>query len=297
MWICPWPEGHIQATGTDNAGRRQYRYHDGWRERRDQEKFDRMLELAERLPALRSRVAFHLRADELCRERVLAAAVRLLDTASFRIGGEEYAEENDTYGLASLRRRHVQVDGTRVIFDFPAKLGVRRRASVDDAAVASVFGQLKERRGGAASLLVCRKEGRWRQLRSDDVNAYIKEWLGEQFSAKDFRTWNATVLAAVQLAKIDPVAASHSGRQRDVRRALAEVAEYLGNTTAVCRASYVDPRIVEVFHRSGGEALRAELAGRRTRRGKEVAVLRLLEARRAGRPMKTAAPERQRRAA
>lgn len=276
VWICPWPEGHIQAVGTDSAGRRQYRYHDVWRERRNHEKFDRMLELGDRLPTLRSRLSFHLRGAELSRDRVLAAAVRLLDLASFRIGGEEYAEENDTYGLATLRRRHVQVDGAEMVFDFPAKLGLRRLARVEDAAVATVFGELKDRRGGGHGLLVCRDGDRWRQLRSDDVNAYLKQWLGEQFSAKDFRTWNATVLAAVRLARTDPVPGSERGRRRAVGLALGEVAEYLGNTPAVCRSSYVDPRIIEVWDRSRGEALRSALQGRRTRRGRERAVMALL---------------------
>ena len=279
VWICPWPNGHIQAYGTDNAGRRQYRYHDLWRERRHHEKFDKMLELGELLPALRSRVAFHLRGEDLSRERVLAAAVRLLDVASFRIGGEEYAEENDTYGLASLRRKHVEVHDARIAFDFPAKLGVRRVSVVEDLDVARVFSELKARQG-RGGLLVCRQDDHWRQLRSDDVNAYLKEWAGQQFSAKDFRTWNATVLAAVHLARIERVPASESGQRRAVRQALAQVADYLGNTPAVCRASYVDPRIVEVFRRGEGHALRDALVGRRTRRSREVAVLRILESKR-----------------
>jgi DNA topoisomerase IB len=279
VWICPWPNGHIQAIGTDSAGRRQYRYHNLWRERRDHEKFDKMLELGAGLPALRSRVALHLQDAELSEERVLAAAVRLLDIASFRIGGEEYAEENDTYGLTSLRRRHVQVNRAAVVFDFPSKLKVRRLIQVDDKALAAVFSALKGRRGGDSALLVCRRQGdgAWCRLRSDDVNAYLKQWLGEQFSAKDFRTWNATVRAAVHLARIDPMPGSERGRRRAVLRAMTEVAEYLGNTPAVCRNSYVDPRVVEVFNRSQGEALLRALAGRRTRRSTEVAVMRLLE--------------------
>jgi DNA topoisomerase IB len=291
VWICPWPNGHIQATGTDSAGRRQYRYHDVWRERRDHEKFDRMLELGERLPALRSRVAFHLRGEELSRQRVLAAAVRLLDTAAFRIGGEEYAEENDTYGLASLRRRHLQVRGTEMVFDFPAKLGVRRLAVVRDAAAADVFAALKDRRKGSA-LLACRHREGWRTLRSDDVNAYLKEWLGEQFSAKDFRTWNATVLAAVRLAAIDPVPASQRARRGVVSGAIGEVAEYLGNTVTVCRSSYIDPRLLELFDRNDGRIVRSALEGKRTRRGREVAVLELLGAKRA--PARRRKPRRAR---
>jgi DNA topoisomerase IB len=220
-------------------------------------------------------VAFHLRGDDLSRERVLAAAVRLLDVASFRIGGEEYAEENETYGLASLRRRHVRVDGATMVFDFPAKLGVRRLAQVEDRPAAEVFAALKARRGGKA-LLAFSSEGRWRTLRSDDVNAYLKELVGEQFSAKDFRTWNATVLAAVQLARIDPVPASDRARRRVVTGAIAQVAEYLGNTVAVCRSSYIDPRLLETFERSQGFALRSALQGKRTRRGREVAVLSIL---------------------
>lgn len=296
VWICPWPNGHIQAVGTDSAGRRQYRYHDRWREQRDHEKFDKMLELGAGLPALRSRVAFHLRDEQLSRQRVLAAAVRLLDIASFRIGGEEYAEENDTYGLATLRKSHVEVEGATLVFDFPAKLGVRRLARVEDEDLATVFAELKARRGGGGALLVCRDAdaGGWCRLRSEDVNRFLKQYLGERFSAKDFRTWNATVLAAVQLARVDPVPGSERGRRRAVLGALSVVAEYLGNTPAVCRSSYVDPRVLELFDRSLGESLRRALAGRRTRRGRELAVLRLLESERAkaARPARSGAAHR-----
>ncbi|HZU79080.1 MAG TPA: hypothetical protein VE991_04125 [Acidimicrobiales bacterium] len=273
VWICPWPHGHIQAVGTDNAGRRQYRYHQAWREQRDHEKFDRMTELGLRLPDLRAQVAAHLRRRGLPRDRVLAAAVRLLDTASFRIGGEEYAEENDTYGLASLRRRHLKVDGNSMTFDFPAKTGQRRIVTVEDAAAARVMAELK-RRSGDAHLLACRLEDRWRILRADDVNAYIKAAIGDEFSAKDFRTWNATVLAAAQLASVDPVPASERGRRRAVQAAMVHVSSHLGNTPTVCRGSYVDPRTIERFRQ--GHTIRAALLADSSRRAVETAVLDLL---------------------
>jgi DNA topoisomerase IB len=246
VWICPYPFGHIQATGTDAAGRKQYRYHDLWRERRDRQKFDSMVEFAGALPRLRRRVAKDLKRPDMGRERVLACAARLLDRGFFRIGSEDYAEENDTYGIATMRRRHATVSGDVVTFDYESKGGRRRVQSIGDAEVAEIVNRLKRRRGGAE--LLAYKRGRWVDVRSHDINEYVKAASGGDFSAKDFRTWSATVLAAVALAVSGEAAGgSRAVRKRAKARAVQEVARYLGNTPAVCRASYIDPRVFDRF--------------------------------------------------
>ena len=202
VWICPHPNGHIQAIGTDAAGRRQYRYHDAWRERRDHEKFESMVDFARALPDLRRKTARELRRREPTRERVLAGAIRLLDRGFFRIGGEEYAEENGTYGLATMRKEHVRLlPGKTVLFDFPAKGGKQIVQSVVDQAVHRLVSQLKARRGGGDELLAYRNNRRWHDVRSSDINDHVKELTGGDFTAKDFRTWNATVLAATALGR------------------------------------------------------------------------------------------------
>ena len=250
VWICPLPQGHLQAVGTDAAGRRQYLYHEAWRTRRDQAKFDHMLEFAHALPGLRERVAAQLDGERLTRERVLACAVRLLDRGFFRIGSESYAEQNHSYGLATMHKRHVRLEGDEIVFDYPAKFGRRRLLSVLDPTARELVAALKRRRGGGPELLAYRREGRWVDVRSDDINAYIKELTGGDFTAKDFRTWAATVLAAVALSASFPQACSPTARARAISNAVREVAHYLGNTPAVCRASYIDPRVFDRY-RSG----------------------------------------------
>ena len=262
VWICPDPRGHIQAVGTDARGRRQYRYHDAWRQRRDREKFDHMLEFAAALPALRERIAADLAGEELTRDRVLACAVRLLDLGFFRVGTEGYAEENQTYGLATIRRRHVRLEGTTVVFDYVGKGGKRRIQSIVDPEVAAVVGALKRRRGGHPELLAYRTaDGGWSDVKSADINAYIKAATGADFTAKDFRTWNATLLAALALA-VSSEASTRTARNRAVRRAYEEVARYLGNTPAVCRSSYVDRRVVDCY--LAGSSVRGLLEGLET---------------------------------
>jgi DNA topoisomerase I len=247
VWICPYPMGHIQATGIDAAGRKQYRYHDKWRERRDAEKFEEMIDFARALPRLRERVAKDLRKRGMPREKVLAAAMRLLDLGFFRIGSENYAEENDTYGIATMRKRHVSVSGDTVTFDYEAKGGQRRVQAIGDPELARVARTLKERRGGGQELLAYRVGDRWADVKSADINAYLKEATGGDFSAKDFRTWSGTVLAAVALAVAGMASSSKTSRQRAKTRAVKEVSRYLGNTPAVCRASYIDPRVFDRF--------------------------------------------------
>ena len=248
VWICPYPNGHLQATGTDAAGRKQYRYHDEWRRRQDQAKFDEMLDFARALPTLRERLATDLESGEqLTRERVLACAVRLLDRGFFRIGSEDYAVRNETYGLATMRKEHAKVRGNHVVFDYIAKSGKRRVQAIVDEDVADVLGRLKRRRGGGEELLAFREGRAWRDIKSADINAYVKEATGADFSAKDFRTWNATVLAAVGVAVSGRAAATPTSRKRAVNRVVKEVAHYLGNTPAVCRASDIDPRVFDAY--------------------------------------------------
>ncbi|HEU4529103.1 MAG TPA: DNA topoisomerase IB [Actinomycetota bacterium] len=247
VWICPDPLGHLQAVGTDAAGRRQYRYHDAWRARRDEEKFDRMLAFARALPSLRERVAQDLARRGLPRERVLAGAVRLLDQASFRVGSESYARDNGSFGLATLRKDHVHLRGDVAVFDFTAKSGKRLVQEVADPDVLALVRTLKRRRNGGPELLAYREGRVWRDVRAADVNAYVKEVAGNGHTAKDFRTWHGTVVAAVALALAEGERTTVTSRRRQVSAAIREVAEFLGNTPAVARASYVDPRVVDRF--------------------------------------------------
>jgi DNA topoisomerase I len=248
VWICPWPNGHIQATGVDAAGRTQYRYHDAWRTRRDAEKHERVLEIARELPDVRDAVVAALRTRGLHRERVLACAIRLLDLGAFRVGSEQYAEENGTYGLATLRREHVSVRGERTYFCYTAKGGLDREVELTDRPTATVVRQLLERPEGTGEELLAYQldDGSWRDVTSDEINAYLKEISGAEITAKDFRTWTATVRMAAVLAEKEPPK-SRTARTKMVRAAYVQVSEELGNTPAVCKASYVDPRVVDRF--------------------------------------------------
>ncbi|HEX2295774.1 MAG TPA: DNA topoisomerase IB [Actinomycetota bacterium] len=247
VWICPLPNGHIQAVGTDAAGRKQYMYHEDWRRRRDAEKFEHMLEFAEALPVMRRRCSRDLMREGFPKERVLACAVRLLDRGFFRIGTEGYAEQNETYGLATMQKRHVTVSGDVITFDYVAKSGKQRIQSLVDPEVLAVVKALKRRRAGGPELLAYRNDGVWCDVRSADINQYVKEITGGDFTAKDFRTWSATVLAAVALAVSGEAAKSRTARKRAMSRAVQEVSHYLGNTPAVCRASYIDPRVFDRY--------------------------------------------------
>ncbi|MER5643995.1 DNA topoisomerase IB [Streptosporangium sp. NPDC002524] len=243
VWICRSGDGHIQATGTDAAGRRQYRYHDVWRVEQDRAKFDRVRRMAERLPMFRERVAEHLGQRGLTRERVLATAARMLDIGFFRVGGESY----ESFGLATLRMEHVTCSAGRVTCSYPAKGGKPRELEIVDADVCKVITALHDA-ADEGELLRYRNGSGWVDVRSDDINAYLRETLETEASAKDFRTWHATVLAAVGLA-VSSRARSRTGRRRAVTRVVAEVAGYLGNTPAVARASYIDPRVIDAYDR------------------------------------------------
>ncbi|MGI9020981.1 MAG: DNA topoisomerase IB [Solirubrobacterales bacterium] len=283
VWICSDPMGHLQATGIDAAGRKQYLYHERWRQRRDQQKFDEMLEFARALPRLRRRVGDDLGAPTRTERRsVMACAVRLLDRGFFRIGSEDYAESNETYGLATMHRSHVTIAGTQVHFAYKAKGGVTREQTITDADVIPVLQALTRRRSAHPELLAFKEGRRWVDVRSDDVNAYIKGAARGDFSAKDFRTWHATVLAALALAAHDPPPRSKAAFRRAVNQAVAGVATFLGNTPAVCRRSYIDPRVIDRFGDGAAISRTALRAGGnplddRSRRGVELAVLRLIE--------------------
>lgn len=282
VWICPWANGHIQAMGTDAAGRRQYRYHDDWRVQRDAEKHERVLDFAKRLPQTRERLRLHLADRGLTRDRVLASAVRLLDLGFFRVGSEVYAEEHGTYGLATMRREHVSVSDAVVTFDYTAKGSQHRVQSVVDEDVRKVVLALKKRPHPGEELLAFRRGHTWYDVKSADINDYLREVTGGSFTAKDFRTWHATVLMAVALA-VSSAASTPTARKRAVARAVREVADYLGNTPAVCRKSYIDPRVIDLYddgitiaptlEKLGADAEFGQLA---THGAIEAAVLRML---------------------
>jgi DNA topoisomerase IB len=247
VWICPDPAGHIQATGTDAAGRRQYLYHDRWRAARDERKYDRMLEFGRALPRIRQTVDDHLSGRGLRRERVLAAAIRLVDLGFFRAGGEEYAADNGTFGLATLRRDHVACRRGELVFTYPAKGSIKREQVIAaDEELYAVIKGLKRRRWGGGELLAYRAGSGGHDVTAADLNDYLREISGAEFTVKDFRTWNATVLAAVGLA-VSTNAPAGRGRKRAVTRAIQEVADYLGNTPAVARSAYIDPRVIERY--------------------------------------------------
>jgi len=285
VWICTDPRGHIQAIGTDSAGRRQYLYHRLWRERRDRDKHDRVREFGARLPRIREVVGRHLEGRGLARDRVLAAAIRLIDLGFFRPGGEEYAEENGTFGLATIRQEHVTLSQGQLVFEYPAKGAKQREQAVAEDQVCAVVRSLKRRRGGGDQLLAYRSGSRWHDVTAADINDYLREVSGGDYTAKDFRTWHATVLAAVGLAVSEPAAGRDASRKRAVARVVREVADYLGNTPAIARASYIDPRVIELYE--GGRTIASALGelGRdchfgdlATRGRAEAAVVRLLAA-------------------
>jgi DNA topoisomerase-1 len=289
VWVCMDPLGHLQATGIDAAGRKQYLYHARWRTHRDRRKFDSMVAFGAALPRLRRRVARDLKLSggserigmaQLTEQRVLALAIRLLDLGFFRIGSEDYAERNESYGLTTMLREHVTVGKHDVIFDFPAKSGQRRMQAIADPEALAMLAVLKRRRAGSQLLAYRAGEG-WKDLTAEEVNTHLKRCSGGDFTAKDFRTWNATVLAAVALAGFEETQ-GHAARERDVKRAIKTVAAYLGNTPAVCRASYVDPRVIDRFQAGGTIAATIggagpDLSRPRVRARVERAVLELLE--------------------
>ncbi|CAN5427096.1 DNA topoisomerase IB [soil metagenome] len=253
VWITPYANGHLQAVGTDDAGRRQYLYHPAWRERRDAEKFDRMLLFGKGLVKARELVLADLGRDGMPLERACAAAVRLLDLGYFRIGNDVYADTHGSFGLTTIERRHVRRQQDRLVFAFTGKSGVEHRVEIDDATVIEAVEIMRRRRSAEHPGLLAYRDGRsWRSIIPDLVNAYVRETTGLEATAKDFRTWHATVLAAAALAEAassgEP-GETKASRKRAVAAAMREVSEFLGNTPALARSSYVDPRVVEAYER------------------------------------------------
>ncbi len=257
VWIAPYANGHIQATGVDAAGRTQYLYHPTWREQKDRLKFARALALADTLPTARRRATLDLRDDRPTKTRALAAAFRLLDTGVLRIGSERYAEEHGSHGLSTLLCSHVSISGDTISLDFPGKSGQDWDSVLMDAELATVFRGLK-RRGPSARLLAYKDGKTWHPVTADDINAYVRAQTKGEFTAKDFRTLHGTVTAAIALARFGPQK-TVSARKRVVAQVMREVGELLGNTPAVARTSYVDPRVVDHFDR--GSTIDASKAG------------------------------------
>ncbi len=284
VWICPHPNGHIQAVGTDGAGRRQYLYHAEWRRGRDEEKHRRVVDLARRLPDLRAAVDADLATSGLGRRRVLAGALRMLDRGVFRTGGEEYAQDNGTRGVATLLRGDVTVRGGVILFHYPAKGGIERRVRIRDGALAALVSALRRGHKDDERLLTYREGAERCEVRAEDVNDRLRELVGPDFTAKDLRTWHATVLAAVALAGVDRPS-SERARKRAEKAVMTEVAEQLGNTPAVARRSYVDPRVLTAWEQGDtiGNALSkletdtTTLADDELRAAIEKAVIRLLD--------------------
>ena len=247
VWICPFPNGHLQAVGVDAAGRRQYLYHPDWRAKRDRLKFDRVAEVAATLPKARAAILDHLALDGMPRERAAATAVRLLDLGYFRIGSDSYVDANGSFGLTTLEKRHVRRRGGRLVFCFTGKSGIEHCVEINDPLAVAAVETMRRRRGGGDRLLTFKDAARWAPLDAATVNDYLREATGAEITAKDFRTWHATVLAAASLASSEEPGTTRASRKRAVRTAMVEVSEYLGNTPTIARASYVDPRVVDLY--------------------------------------------------
>jgi DNA topoisomerase I len=247
VWITPYENGHLQAVGTDEAGRRQYLYHPAWRTRRDAAKHDRMLRFGRALSRAREKVLTDLGSDGMSLERACAVAVRLLDLGYFRIGNDVYADKHGSFGLTTLERQHVRKQGKALVFCFAGKSGVEHRVEVDDPATVAALDTMRRRRGGEERLLAYKNGRTWRSLDSARVNDYVREATGLDATAKDFRTWHATVLAAAALAETEEPGETKASRKRAISGAMKEVAEFLGNTPAQARTSYVDPRVIDAY--------------------------------------------------
>ena len=244
VWICPSPSGHIQATGRDARGRKQYRYHDRWRELRDENKFDRLAAFAKALPNIRRRIAKDLKLPGLPRRKVLATVVRLLERTFIRIGNEEYARENKSFGLTTMQDRHVMVKGDRLRFRFRGKSGRAHEVDMTDRRIAKIVSKCQDLPG--QDLFQYIDDGEVRDAASQDVNDYLREITNENFTAKDFRTWAGTVLAAIALNAQGEFETKKQAKA-NVKTAVCAVAQLLGNTPAICRKCYVHPAIVEAY--------------------------------------------------
>ena len=250
VWISPYPNAHLQAVGTDEAGRRQYLYHPAWRAKRDEAKFDRVIEMATKLPDVRARIRADLAGEQLTRDTALAAAVRLVDLGCFRLGSDTYTEQNGSYGLTTLERRHVRRRGDSRIFAFTGKSGVDHEICVTDPHLCRIVDAMTVRRKGDERLLSIKDGRRWVPLQASEVNEHIRELFGLDVTAKDFRTWHATVHVAMELghkASAPKPPRTRTARNKAVREAIVGASELLGNTPTVCRSSYVDPRVIDLY--------------------------------------------------
>jgi DNA topoisomerase-1 len=245
VWICPTPNGHIQATGRDDRGRKQYRYHERWREVRDENKYERIIVFGQALPKIRRRLNKDLTLPGLPRNKVLATVVQLLERTFIRVGNEEYARENKSFGLTTMRNRHVDVDGSNVRFSFRGKSGVNHEVDVDDRRVAKIVKKLQDL-PGQELFQYLDKEGEKHSVTSEDVNDYLREITGQDFTAKDFRTWAGTVLGAMALRAQDAFE-NETQAKKNVKDAISAIAKILGNTPAVCRKCYVHPAVLETY--------------------------------------------------
>ncbi|QKE85523.1 DNA topoisomerase IB [Arthrobacter sp. NEB 688] len=247
VWICPRENGHIQAVGTDAAGRRQYLYHPDWRTARDELKFDRVKVAGTRLAKARESIVGDLAAEGMPLARAAATATRLLDLGYFRIGSDAYTDANGSFGLTTLERRHVRRRGDDLVFSFVGKSGIEHSISVSDPQVIASLNYMRQRRGGSKRLLAYRGEAKWADLQAAAVNEYISTMVAEDLTAKDFRTWHATVLAAVALAETPEKGDTAASRRRAVKAAVEDVSAYLGNTPTIARKSYIDPRVIDQY--------------------------------------------------
>jgi DNA topoisomerase-1 len=255
VWISPYPNAHLQAVGTDEAGRRQYLYHPAWRVKRDEAKFDRVIQMAAELPDVRRRLRADLARGDASRETVLSAAVRLVDLGCFRLGSDSYTEENGSYGLTTLERRHLRRQGDARVFSFVGKSGVEHDIRVEDPQVIRVLDKLTTRRNADERLLAVKADGAWVPVQPSDINDHIRELFDLEVTAKDFRTWHATVHVATALGRsvLDEQAGrarpatSKTAKAKQVRAAVVGASELLGNTPTVCRSSYVDPRVIDLY--------------------------------------------------
>ena len=247
VWITPHENGHLQAVGTDDAGRRQYLYHPQWRAKRDEAKFERILSFGKAMSKAREKVLTDLGAEGMSLERACAVAVRLLDLGYFRIGNDVYTDTNGSFGLTTLRKDHVTKRRNILTFCFIGKSGIEHCITIDDPAAIQALDVMRRRRGGGDKLLAWRDGRTWRPLDSGQVNEYIRNATGIEATAKDFRTWHATVIAAASLAATPEPGHTKASRKRAVTTAMKEVSEFLGNTPALARSAYVDPRVVEAY--------------------------------------------------
>jgi len=282
VWICALPNGHLQATGRDAKGRKQYRYHPRWREFRDESKYDRMLDFAWVLPTIRRRVEHDLALPGLHRKKILATVIRLLEMSRIRIGNEEYRQQNNSHGLATLRSHHVSVSGSSIRFEFRGKSGVQHALGLNDRRLATIIKRCQEFPGHELFQYIGDNGDRYR-INSEDVNDYLRQIGGDEFSSKDFRTWAGTVLAARELEQLDGVG-TKTARKKSIQRAIELVAEKLGNTKVICRKCYIHPAVIEAcLEGSLSQLLRRRTTKTKTWHGlesEEAAVLALLRRKR-----------------